>query len=392
MPLPGITFNRGQGGLNRTAPGEDHISGLLFFSDTLPAGYTDNTVVKEYVDLSQAETDGIIAGSANFGVFHYHISEFFRINPSGKVFVRIAAVPAGAYNFIEVVDMQNFAEGKIRQFGVYVTSGGVLADISNLQLKANQLDSEFRPANILYSGNALAGSISIFLDLRTFDSPKVSAIIGQDGAGVGKALYDSTSDVISCLGAALGAVSLSSVSESIAWVAKFDMSKLSTELDVPMLTSGDFVKDLSPAVLDTLNDKGYVFLLRHIGLDGTYFNDSHTAEVVTSDYANIENNRTIDKAIRGIRTGLLPALNGPVKVDPDTGKLAFDTVKYFESLASSALEQMERDSELSGFLVSIDPSQDVLTTSNVVVDVDLVPIGVARTITVNVGFVVSLNQ
>jgi hypothetical protein len=47
---------------------------------------------------------------------------------------------------------------------------------------------------------------------------------------------------------------------------------------------------------------------------------------------------------------------------------------------------MERDGELSGFKIFINPDQDVLSTSKLIVTMKIVPVGVLREITVNLGF------
>jgi hypothetical protein len=80
-----------------------------------------------------------------------------------------------------------------------------------------------------------------------------------------------------------------------------------------------------------------------------------------------------------------------VKVDAVTGKLDMHRVKYLEAQGSIALDWMMRNGELSGYKVTIDPDQNVLSTSAISVTVQLVPVGVARVITVTVGFVTKLS-
>jgi hypothetical protein len=133
-----------------------------------------------------------------------------------------------------------------------------------------------------------------------------------------------------------------------------------------------------------------IFLKKHTGISGSYFNDSHTAITQTSDYAQIENNRTIDKAIRGINTSLLPSLNSPLQLNAD-GTLSETTIAYFESQAGVSLDAMVRDAEISAFEVTIDPAQDVLATSKIIIAVAIVINGVARYIEVPIGFKPSLN-
>jgi hypothetical protein len=100
----------------------------------------------------------------------------------------------------------------------------------------------------------------------------------------------------------------------------------------------------------------------------------------------MENNDVIDKAIRGIRTYVIPSVNRPLTLDADSGKLDETIVGFFENKAAQALDQMVRDGELSGYSVYVDPDQDVLSTSEIVIQVRLVINGVARTIKIPIGF------
>lgn len=377
-----IIFEKQQGGLSRTLPGEDHYSALLFYSATKPSGYGTDSI-KQITSIEHAVTLGIAEGSANYGVMWYHISEFFRINSGGVLFVGIFTSPEVGYS--EIKTLARFAAGKLRQVGLYVTDAFDDGMVTLIQGVLDDLEEEHMPMIALLAADFHAVSdLTTLPDIRTLDSPKVSVVFGQDGGAAGKALYTSKSKSITCLGAALGAVSLAAVNENIGWVQKFKMSEV--ELDVPAFANGTLVETSDPNLLDSINTKGYIFLRKHVGKSGSYFNDSHSCVEATSDYAYIENNRTMDKAIRGIRTYLLPQLNGPLLVDPDSGKLDIGTIKFYEALANEPLIQMARDGELSGYKASIDPDQNVLSTSELVIRVVNVPVGVARIIKVKIGF------
>jgi hypothetical protein len=114
-------------------------------------------------------------------------------------------------------------------------------------------------------------------------------------------------------------------------------------------------------------------------------------ELATSDYAYIENVRTIDKAIRGIRTYLLPYLSSPLYVDPETGKLRPDTVAFIETLAGKQLENMEADGELSGYSCEVDPAQNVLSSSEVEIVIKKIGVGVMRKVNVKIGYTTKLD-
>jgi hypothetical protein len=72
------------------------------------------------------------------------------------------------------------------------------------------------------------------------------------------------------------------------------------------------------------------------------------------------------------------------------GTMTDQTVAYFEGLCNSALDVMVRNGELSNYAAKIDTTQLVATTSKVIIAVSLLPVGVARNIQVNIGFVAKL--
>ena len=100
-------------------------------------------------------------------------------------------------------------------------------------------------------------------------------------------------------------------------------------------------------------------------------------------------NRTIDKAIRGVYTSLLPEIAAPIQLNSD-GTISDITIAHLESVAAPNLDQMVRDGDLSNYSVTINPAQDVLATSTVIIAVALLPKGVSRYIQVNIGFTTSL--
>jgi hypothetical protein len=56
-----VIFIKGQGGLGRTLPGQDYISGMAFYTDNLPSGFTTSDNIKEVFQVADAESLGILA-------------------------------------------------------------------------------------------------------------------------------------------------------------------------------------------------------------------------------------------------------------------------------------------------------------------------------------------
>lgn len=392
MPLPTIVFNKGQGGLGRTPANKDHYSGLLCYAEELPAAY--GTGVKKLPNLKAAEQLGITATATDDAVkaLHYHVSQFFAVYAAQGVqpslWVLLAVGPPT--DFAEVKELSDYAAGEIRRVGVYTTEPFSKAFCDKLQAVVTVQDKADKPLSvILAADHAATSDLGSLPDLRTFTDPKVSVTIGQDGGAEGAALFEALGVSLTNLGSIMAWAGVKLVSENIGWARKFNVA-LGGEYDTPALANGDLVRD-HPDELDDLNDKGYIFLRKYTGYSGTYFNDSHTCVEVSSDYAYMENNDVIDKAVRLARAGLIPLLNGPLAIDPTTGQLDPLTTADYENAVVGTLNNMVRDGELSGFKVSIDPEQDVLATSELLIAVELVINGVARKITVNIGFVKQLN-
>ena len=337
-------------------------------------------------------TQNVAAGVASdIDIMYYHVSEFFRIQPKGKLYIGIYAT-AGVGTFSEITTMQNYALGEIRQIGVYYKSTAFSsAHITTIQAICTSLAANKKPIQVILNAEVSGtADITTLANMRLLNAPNVSVVIGQDGAGSGYKIYKATSKSIGMVGTTLGAVALAKVSDDIAWYSKFDMNN-GVEFDTLNFANGQLYTAISDTAIAALDSYGWIFLLKEIGLSGSYFNDSHTCVPLTSDYAYIELNRTIDKAIRDLRTFVTPALGSPVKIDATNGTISEDSISFFETLCQRALEAMQNNGEISDYSVIIDPTQDVVSTSTLTIAVEIIPIGVARKIVINIGYVVSLT-
>jgi hypothetical protein len=336
------------------------------------------------------------SGSTVLGVaswidtLHYHISEYFRIQAKGEMYVGLYEEESSTYTFAALTLMQTYALGAIKQMAVFEKNVVFAAtQCAALQAIATANEAVYKPMQIMLNAEISAtASVATLVDLSTQTAPNVSVCIAQDGAGDGYYIYKATGKSVGAIGAMLGAVSFASVSESIAWVGKFNMA-LGTELDTIAFSNGQLYTALADSQFESLNNYSYTFLRKLTGIAGSYWSDSKTTVTPTSDYATIENNRVYQKITRVVRANMLPALSSPLKVNAD-GTLTAATIGYFETLANNPLVQMEADDELSAHKIIINPAQDVLSTSTLELTLQNVPLGVARIIKVNVGFVNSI--
>ena len=354
--------------------------------DTLPDGFSTKDRIKAISSLDTAESLGITSDAEAWDIrlLHYQLLEVFRINPAISLYVGIFAKPTGVNAYTEVKTMQNFVDGKLRQIGVW--EGDVPLAVENLtalQGVAHTLESQDAPLGILYAPKIT--SVASIPSNLSGDKERVWLVIGQAGSSTGALLYTDDTNTekttVSGLGVVLGIVSLAAVHESIAWIEKFP-----TGVDVPAFGDGTLLKTLDRAVVESLDASRCLFFVTYAGLSGSHMNDSHTLDAPTSDYAHIENVRTMDKAVRGIRTYLLPKLGGNVYVDKSTGKLQTHSLEYLQTVAQKQLEDMEKAGELSGYVVEIDPDQNVLSTSELEIVIRPVGVGVIRRMNIKIGY------
>lgn len=389
-----LTIQRTNGNVPRSLEGEDHVSGFIAYltAAQLPAAFQTEHV-QAVSTIDRAEALGITADSTAWPVrvLHYQLSEVFRVNPGISLYVGLFVKPQ-TMTFAEVKTLQNHAGGRIRQVAIWAGDTALTsASLTALQGVCDALDGENAPLIALYAPKVSAvGSLPAGL---AGAMPRVSVVIGQDGSGDGAGLYDDADNKttvenvtthtasVSALGVVLGLVSLAAVHQSIGSVKDFP-----TGISLPAFGDGTLLRDLDKAAVEALDTARYLFMVTHVGVSGSYMNDSHNLDAATSDYAMIENVRTMDKAVRGIRTYVTPELGGNVYVDAEAGTLQPYTVSHLETVANKALEDMEKAGELSGYRVEIDPDQDVLSTGTIDMVIKNVAVGVARRINIKIGF------
>lgn len=406
MSLNDIKFEKTTGGLGRPASNDDVISGLIMTLNgklsAIPAALeliSNNTLgvakIKYFEQLSELGIVETPAGEAALtdaqysqNAIVYHVREFFKMSPKGTLYLCIKTTGEVAKEDIKA--LQQHAQGSIRQFGVLTLT---MANLATYQTACTEMEQTHQPASVVVGCGK--GTLTLAI-LKAAQDPviivsgrsNVSVLVSCDlDPAIVALLGDDHFAYYSCIGNLLGAISNASVNECIAWVSKFPCG-----LTKPGFITGEFLTDVSATDLNYINDQQFIFVRTHVGDAGNYYNDSFTLDLATSDYAFIENVRTMDKATRGIRSKMIPFLNAPIYVDAKTGKLRVDVVSYLEALAGEALEEMEKAGELSGFQATIDPDQNLLTTSQLQVVIKNVPVGVMRKVNIKIGFTTKLSN
>ena len=379
---------RQNGNVPKSLVGEDHVTGFLVYApvEEIPEAFAEEHV-QAVSTIDRAEALGITAESECWTIraLHYHLSEVFRVNPAVSLYLGIFVRPVGTmYSFAEIKTIQNYAGGRIRQMAIWEAVKVLAdADVTAIQGVVDTLDAENAPLSVIYAP-AIRSVDVVSINIAT-NCPRVSVLIGQDGDGIAKELFEEKRYAVTCIGTVIGLLSRAQVHQSISWVKEFP-----TGIAQPGFSDGSLLRNWDKAIIEQLDTARYMFLTTYPGVAGCYVNDSHTMDAATSDYAMIESVRTMDKAVRGVRTYLTPELGGNLYIDASTGKMQAFSVAHLETTANKALEDMEKAGELSGYKVEIDAEQDVLSTSTVEIVIKQVAVGVMRKIKVKIGFAKSV--
>jgi len=416
MSFKGVQIIKGAGGLGRKALSADAIFGIIATAPK-PTGFEAFADVKKLIQLKDAEMLGIDAAfDANNDVLvYYHISEFFRLNPNGTLYLTILAqsetaesITTGNVSKLEAFIKSPIAKREIKYVGIvlnratgytYAYTDGVETDVQIAVPKAQATVDKLFTENIFIDGVLFGAkiddtAIASLLDLRALEAQNVSITIARD-----KAIADVFNGDSSAVGTALGALSVRKVHENLGSVdiiekpdiylsnPNYSLTDNARSLWLAAhLTNNKDVNDLSPVEKKALTDKGYIYAGSYEGYSGIYFNDAPTCTAITDDYAYIESNRTFNKAARITVKTLTPKINSTIDIDPQSGFIAFTTISSWEETVKNAVGQMLKDGEVSSLDFFIDPKQNVLSGDPVETELAIVPKGIAREIKSTIGF------
>lgn len=441
MALGNVVIKTADGNIPRgTASGNEKVTGLLFDVSLQPelftAGYGKNNegnvalndVLYVTSRKSASQDFGIIErvsatedeeNNVNFyhGIPAYHIREFFRmsgnIDGNGKLYVMFADC---SQNWDAIDIMQRVSGGTINQLGIYTEqplwrqNGAeekyTLNLVKSVNDKAVAMAEQHQPLSIILAANCSNTGADTAegkkIDLNKIptalcESSRTSVIFGQARSTLVSTMQKANKNntPVGFLGAMLGCLAKANVQESVAWVKQFNLfddNFQNIELgfgDINQTDGEEFIslnayESLSPTLLDDLDDKGYIFLIKYAGREnGIYISKDQTCS--DGDFRTIARNRTINKSRRAVRSALLPYVNSPLMVNPTTGFLAPSKITAFKTLIGDILKKMQSDQEISGYSVNIDANQNVLVDDTLRISYVIVPVGVAVKIYVEEG-------
>lgn len=417
MSFRGPRILKINGGLGQQAPSDRNVAGLI-----IAAGYEVSTTfvfdtVYELNSLDDAEALGLNAASdANAAadttaLIWYHISEFFRLNPDGKLYVYNgdAVAAADIFDAAGPADaLMTASANGIRYMGVVfgfdpeatlTIASGFANFVPTVQAAAQTWCEARATAHVFVDTVVVEGvaASTTLVDLKALDSPQVHITVACDFGYL--ADYDEAFKSTAAVGTVLGSIGVRMLSESIGsptlerypstkrGAANYSLvdSRQNRWLIVG-LSTGQAFNALSQSVRDNLRDKAYGYAGSYEGYPGVYFDHEATCTLATDDFNTIHTNRVWNEAARMVRRALIPRMNSRVRIDPSTGNIAPATIADWDAASKRELDGLLAEDEISDYTFSLDPAQDVIAQGKVVVRLRIVPQGIAKEIEAEIGF------
>ena len=395
MGLPKVQITIKGGGLGRVPTINDGITGLLIRGNKVTASLTDTnkayktsqliSSVADFEALAESDTS---LNSSDLPDLHEQVQDFYNQTGRGSELWLLLLATDDTFESVFAVDgkadkLIEASQGRVRLLGIShyeggdtptAESGGFTGNLHGAVNVAQQFalrqQSSSRPLSVLIAGNSMDTDLSKLTDYAGGSSNRVSLLISGKKAESKQA----------ALGLLLGNLSLLPVQRSLARVKNGALP-----ISTATLTSGVPVEEYA-GTFSTLHDKRYIFFRNYTGLAGYYVSDDLTLTSNTDDNATISLGRTIDKVLRLAYVTYIEELAEEILLDD--GKLSAAHVKYLEAKIENVVnETMTNKGEVSGFSVFIDPEQNILSTSELNVDLRVTPVGYAKTINITIGFI-----
>jgi len=391
MSAPKVSIEVTNGALGQTENTNDGVAGLVC-TGIAATGLALSTSAQIF-SVEDAEALGITAAYDTTNTLNVYksIVDFYSMAGTGKeLWIMIVAKTTTMATICDTASsllkkLLNDAQGVIKLVGVTRVPDGAYSptyagqldpDVSAAAAKITQLYAamvaEFRPFRTVLDGRDFQGTIGSLTDFRASANNEVGIVLSTDVSGSKNAH----------VGLVLGKLAANPVQRNIGRVKDGDVG-----VQQAFLTGQTTdVKTFTLGQIDSIHDKGYIFLRKYQGLNGYFLNDDPTAAPVSDDYSSLARGRVIDKAIVLTYQAYINELNDEVQLDTDGFMLAA-VAKNFQALVKNSIDQnMTVNSEISSCRVVVDPKQNILSTNKISVNVFIIPVGYAKEIEVTLGF------
>jgi hypothetical protein len=391
MSLPQVIINIKNGGLGGVVALADGVAGLIVSGDANPSGAWALGSAKQFFSITEVKDAGLdpTYDTDNTTNAYKQVSDFYAVAGDGaELWVMVVPKTETMEDICDAASVNAYAKallvsagGTIRLLGVTrvpdaayeatVVAGiddDVIAAITKLESLADSQAAAMEPFVGVVEGRDWQGSTGDIEDLKGLGFNRVCGVACGDktdkSAGVGLFLGRLAADPVM---RKPGRVKSGAIPITAGYTS-----------DGEAITRG---------IVDALDTKGWIVMTTYPQRSGFYWGIDNTCSSADDDFSTITNRRVIDKAMLIAYNTYVTEIQDEITIDPDTGKIDPGVVKYFEGKISNAINNlMTAAGEISGMSAFIDPAQNILSTGNLVIRLNIVPVGYTRTITVNLGF------
>lgn len=395
MILPRVKIQFLDGQLGTVGESADGLMALICGAVAVSGTLALNTVytVTSMDDLAEL---GVTAG--NNAVLYKQVSEFYDEAGTGVKLILYPVAPATTVTSLcdytktdagfarDLVTKQN---GNLRGIGICnlnssssaASANGLDPDVFTALPKAQQLGE--------WATTELYAPLFFILEGRNYDPTKeLKDMTAENYDRVGIAIGDTAAGTNGAtIGTWLGRIAKSAVQRNIGRVKDGALAPLEMYVGTKKI-------DEAESTIRSIYEKGYLVARKYVGRSGYFFADDNLVCDPTGDYAHLAHRRVIDKAYRIAYDLMLDLLLDELEVNDD-GTLQVGVVKSWQQTVESGInKQMTVNGELcansdgEGCQCYIDETQNVLSTSKVLMTLKVRPYGYARYVDVNLGFLV----
>lgn len=345
--------------------------------------------------LDDARALGLSANydSNNSSAAWKHIADFYSVARKGTLLWvivishNVTMTQMAAHSSVR--KLLDAAQGEV---GILVITRNHLS-VSHVPTLQNAMDSDVMTAieafhTLASNETAMYKPLRVLIEARHIDYAQVNSLPNLNTYSYNRVAVVAGDNVASSRGSAVG-------------LAAGRFASIPVQRNIARVRDGAIAQQVfffndtpisKPPLSAILHDKGFITFRYHVSRGGYYFTDDPTATISTDDYSSVARGRVIDKVIRLLYAVYLNYLADEVTINPQTGQIEAAQIKSWQAAAQSALDsQMTANNEISGATVTVDPAQNVVATNKVKITVAVLPVGYAKTIDIEIGFVNSLN-
>lgn len=391
MSLPKVSIEILNGQLGQVGNTEDGVAGLV------GTGIAGSGIAlgesKQIFSVADAEALGIDEAydTTNTTNIYKCIKDFYSLAGTGKeLWIQIVAKTSTMDTMCDTANtivkkLLNDASGRIRICAVTRVPDGsytpvyadqldpdVIAAAAKLQALGDEFAEEFKPVRFVLDGRDFQGNTSSLLNAKLSTYNRVLGVLFTDVSGSDNA----------AVGLVLGRLAANPVQRNIGRVKDGDIGIAAAYLTGQTTK----IEDLAAAAQDAVHDKGWVFARKYAAKNGYFFNDDPTMAASSDDYNSIARGRIIDKAIVITNQVYTEELLDDLDVDAN-GRIDAGVVKMYQANIKREIDaQLTAEDEISACRVVIDPTQNVLSTNKVNIELYITPKFYPKEIAVKLGF------